>query len=159
MVGEQRPSFLQDHELRFWAAEPRAATHAQGVTLLEKSAKRSQDLNSIESAWREVRSRLQATEPAGTESRVAFVLRLRAAVVWVSRNRSEYLQDLCSSQKTRARDVITASGARIRRWMRFGDNGRCYLCARSWGLLPSHAHGLSQGIRANPRALELHGLF
>ena len=50
--------------------------------------------------------------PTHIEIREAFVARLRSAVTWVNRNRSEYLKSLCDSQKARARDVIAASGAR-----------------------------------------------
>ena len=48
------------------------------------------------------------------ETRDEFILRLRAAVAWVNKNRAAYLRDLCNSQKTRAQDVIDARGARTK---------------------------------------------
>ena len=101
---------LQDHERCLWTAEPRAAMLRHGIRLLEDYPKCSQDLNPIETAWREVRARLADTEPSRMELRDCFVKRLRSAVAWVNRNRANYLRQLCLSQKERARDVVAADG-------------------------------------------------
>ena len=97
-----------------WAVEPRQALREQGITLLDKYPKCSQDLTAIETCWREVRARLFSTEPTRLESRDQFILRLRAAVSWVNRNRKEYLEKLCSDQKERARDVMEMDGGRTK---------------------------------------------
>ena len=81
---------------------------ANGVHLLVNYPKCSQDLNPIETAWREIRARLALTEPSHVESRSSFVARLRSAVTWVNKHRASYLQQLCVSQKTRATDILSA---------------------------------------------------
>ena len=83
-----------------------------GLRLLTSFPKCSQDLNAIETAWREVRARLSDTEPQEIEDRTAFMRRLRNAVSWVNSNRSGLLQQLCQDQKDRARDVLENSGGR-----------------------------------------------
>ena len=113
-VGE---AFLvQDHEKCLWSAEPRQAMQDQEIVLLENYPKCSADLNPIDTAWREVRARLAATEPKTWEDRESFVVRLKQAVAWVNVNRAEYLKKLCDSQKERAQAVLEAKppGARTR---------------------------------------------
>ena len=105
---------VQDHEKCLWNARPRAAMREAGIHLLEDFPKCSQDLNPIETAWRELRARLAATEPADRESRGDFIVRLRNAVAWVNSSRKPYLKYLCSSQKERAKDVKTQKGARTK---------------------------------------------
>ena len=83
-----------------------------GVKLSESYPKCSQDLNSIETAWREIRARLDDTEPQEMESRKAFVRRLRNAVSWVNRNRAEVLKKLCEDQKDRAKELLDRKGSR-----------------------------------------------
>ena len=115
--GDPRLAFLvQDHEKALWTSEPREAMRAAGIRLLEAFPKCSQDLNAIETAWREVRNRLYDTMPVDRESRKDFVQRLRRAVAWVNVNRAEYLQYLCNSQKERAQDILDATppGARTK---------------------------------------------
>jgi hypothetical protein len=99
---------VQDHEKALWTPEPREAMRAQGITLLENYPKCSQDLNPIETAWREVRARLAFTEPRAMEARDAFIRRLRVAVAWVNQHRAAYLAEICSSQKEWAQDVLDA---------------------------------------------------
>lgn len=106
------PSLVQDHERCLWAPEPRAAMVRQGIKLLTGYPKCSQDLNPIEEAWREVRARLATTQPVRAETRDAFIVRHRAAVEWVNRNRSGLLKKICSSQKAWAQDVLDAKGCR-----------------------------------------------
>ena len=103
---------MQDHEKCLWCTEPRQALREQGITLLEDYPKCSQDLNAIETAWREVRARLAETEPQAREVRSAFVARLRNAVVWVNSNRYELLLSQCWNQKDRARAVQKQQGGR-----------------------------------------------
>ena len=115
-LGGKGAFLLQDHEKALWTDESRKAMAEVGLQLLENFPKCSQDLNAIENAWRELRARLAATQPDGpmVESRDAFVVRLRAAVAWVNRNRSDYLEKICSDQKERARAVMEQQGARTR---------------------------------------------
>ena len=100
---------LQDHEKALWTPEAREAMQEVGLELLENFPKCSQDLNPIETAWRELRARLADTEPARIESRAAFIQRLRAAVAWVNRNRHDYLLEICTAQKAWAKDVQEAT--------------------------------------------------
>ena len=107
--GRNHNAFLvQDHERCLWTEEPRAAMQDEGITLLTNYPKCSQDLNPIETAWREVRARLFATAPTHMESRDAFTARLRNAVSWVNGNRKSYLYKICNSQKEWAKDVQNA---------------------------------------------------
>ncbi len=105
---------VQDHEKALWTAEPREAMRKANVHLLTDFPKCSQDLNPIETAWRELRNRLSDTMPVERESRQAFVKRLRYAVAWLNTNRHEYLQYLCTSQKERAQDVLDLNGGRTK---------------------------------------------
>jgi len=59
-----------------------------------------QDLNAIETAWRELRARLDETMPTGRETRAAFLARLRRAVAWVNVHRGEYFQEPFSARGT-----------------------------------------------------------
>ena len=114
-LGRGARAFLvQDHERALWADEPRQAMRDVGIQLLENFPKCSQDLNPIETAWRELRARLAATEPSKLESREAFISRLRAAVSWLNYNRSEYFAHLCTDQKERALEVLERKGARTK---------------------------------------------
>lgn len=113
MGSRRKPTHLiQDHEKALWAKEPRSAMRQIGLKLLERYPKCSQDLNPIETVWRELRSRLDATEPMGIESRDAFVVRVRNAVKWINRNRRALFLELCSDQKERAREVLSRRGSR-----------------------------------------------
>ena len=73
-----------------------------------------QDLNAIETTWRELRARLDKTMPTGRETRAAFLARLRRAVAWVNVHRAAYFQELCTNQKDRAEAVIAGKGARTK---------------------------------------------
>ena len=111
-----RPFLVQDHERALWATEAREAMSSRGISLLENYPKSSQDLNPIETCWRELRQRLASTQPIKRESRAAFIVRLRAAVAWVNKNRSDYLLYLCGTQKEYAREILAAKppGARLK---------------------------------------------
>ena len=74
----------------------------------------SQDLNPIEVIWRELRARLDVTQPTAMEHRQDFLARLRLVVAWVDKNRAEYLAYLCSCQKEWAIDVQEAKGRRTK---------------------------------------------
>ena len=87
---------------------------AVGIALIESYPKCSQDLNVIETAWRELKQRLADTEPMRIEDRAACVKRMRLAVKWVNRNRSDYLRNLFYAQKERARDVKKQKGGRTK---------------------------------------------
>ena len=113
-AGNPDVFLVQDHERCLWSDEPRQAMRDQGVSLLENFPKCSQDLNPIETAWRELRARVAETEPESREGRADFIARLRNAVAWVNSNRADYLQHLCNSQKDRARDVIAQDGGRTK---------------------------------------------
>ena len=109
-----RVFLVQDHERALWTDEPRQAMRCFGVDLLTNFPKCSQDINPIEVAWRELRSRLAAKEPRKFESRAAFIVRLRRSVGWVNQHRAGYFMHLCSAQKEWARDVLAAKGARTK---------------------------------------------
>ena len=113
---QARPFLVQDHERCLWTQEPRQALKEQGIVLLENYPKCSQDLNPIETAWRELRARLATTEPEKMEDRDTFIDRLRLAVRWVNKNRARFLQKLCTCQKEWAQDVLDADppGARTK---------------------------------------------
>ena len=103
---------VQDHEKALWTEEATSAMKEIGLNLFKRYPKCSQDLNAIETAWRELRARLYASEPAQMETREAFVVRLRNAVVWLNRNRRQLFLELCSDQKARASEVILRDGGR-----------------------------------------------
>jgi hypothetical protein len=107
---------VQDHERCLWAEEPVDAMEDENIELLDNFPTSSQDLNPIEVAWREVRSRLDATMPAVFESRPAFLRRLRQAVAWVNSHRACLFHAICGAQKAWAQDVLDASppGARTK---------------------------------------------
>ena len=83
-----------------------------GLNLFRRYPKCSQDLNAIETAWRELRDRLYASEPLEMETREAFIVRLRNAVVWVNRNRRKLFLKLYSDQKARAAELLENGGSR-----------------------------------------------
>jgi len=114
MGRRAKPILVQDHEKALWTDEARQALIKVGVELLESYPPCSQDLNVIETAWRELRERLAATEPIRMEDRAVFIKRMRSAVGWVNRNRSDYLGNLCVAQKDRARDVLANKGGRTK---------------------------------------------
>ena len=103
---------IQDHERALWTAEPRKAMREIGVKLLESYPKCSQDLNPIATVWREIRARLNDTEPQKMEARKVFLQRLRNAVAWVNTSRSNLLKELCEDQKDRAKEVLERKGGR-----------------------------------------------
>ena len=105
---------VQDHERCLWTAEPHAAMKALNIERLDMYPKCSQDLNPIEVAWRELRARLDDTQPTSMECRQGFLARLRLAVAWVNKNRAEYLAYLCTCQKEWASDVQEAKGGRTK---------------------------------------------
>ena len=112
MGRRAKPIMVQDHERALWCDEPRDAMRECGIELLENYPKCSQDLNVIETAWRELRERLYETEPTEMEDREEFIKRLRLAVAWVNRNRRSYLRHLCRAQKERAEEVLDQKGGR-----------------------------------------------
>ena len=62
----------------------------------------SQDFNAIENAWAILKERLDETVPISLESRDDFIIRLRAAVQWANRTRSDQLEYYSTNQKERA---------------------------------------------------------
>ncbi len=105
---------VQDHERCLWCDEPLAALDSIGMKLLANFPKCSQDINPIEEAWREVRSRLFDTQPVEREDRDAFIVRLRAAVAWINGNREDFLCRICNCQVEWADDVLAAKGNRTK---------------------------------------------
>jgi hypothetical protein len=105
---------VQDHERCLWNEESVDAMEEENIELLENFPTSSQDLNPIEVAWREVKSRLDATLPTNFESRPAFTRRLNHAVAWVNTHRAGLFREICAAQKAWAKDVLYASppGAR-----------------------------------------------
>ena len=80
MGRKAKPLMVQDHEKALWTPEAREAMEENDIELLDKYPKCSQDLNVIETAWRELKARLAATEPTHMEDREEFLKRLRLAV-------------------------------------------------------------------------------
>ena len=113
-VRKRTVYLLQDHEKALWAEEPRAAMVKVGVELLENYPKCSQDLNPIETAWRELRARLADTQPTQRETRDSFIQRLRRAVAWINANRVEYLYHLGHCQVQWADDILKVKGSRTK---------------------------------------------
>ena len=110
--GDSAPLLVQHHERCLWTKESRDAMEESGILLIENYPKCPQDLNPIETVWRELRAWLADTEPPNMETRAMFIARLRLAVQWVNRSRADLLQSLSRSQKKRALDVLEAKGAR-----------------------------------------------
>jgi hypothetical protein len=102
----KQPFLVQDHERCLWTEESQKAIREAGVRLLENYPKSSQDLNAIETCWRELRERLYVTEPTDLETRCKFLRRMHKAVAWVNKHRKKYLLELCNDQKERANDVL-----------------------------------------------------
>ena len=99
---------IQDHEKALWRTVARDAMKEQRITLLENYPKYSQDFNAIGNAWRELRARLDVTQPTEMECREAFIRRLRNAVSWINTHRRNYFLYICHNQKERARDCQQA---------------------------------------------------
>ena len=76
------------------------------LKLVEGYPKASQDFNAIENAWKILRERLDETMPVDLETREDFISRLKAAVSWANRHRSEQLWYLSTNQKERAEDCL-----------------------------------------------------
>ena len=105
---------VQDHEKALWCDEPLAAMDANDIHLLRNYPKCSQDLNPAETAWRELRARLDETMPTKMETRGEFIARLRNAVSWLNSNRADYFMKICNSQVEWADDVKAMKGGRAK---------------------------------------------
>lgn len=107
---------VQDHEACLWSEEPVDSMQDENIELLENYPPCSQDLNPIEVAWRELKNRLDMTQPVAFETRPQFIQRLNRAVVWVNKHRADFLWEICHSQKACAKDVVEATppGARTK---------------------------------------------
>jgi hypothetical protein len=103
---------VQDFERCLRTQEVRHTLQTEGIHLVEKYPKVSQDFNAIENAWKELRDRLFATLPATLESREQFIVRLKAAVQWLNWNRSRQLWYLSTNQKERAQECLDNEGGR-----------------------------------------------
>ena len=79
-----------------------------GFQLVEDYPRCSQDFNAIENCWKLLKERLLETMPRQLEHRDAFIRRLRSAVAWLNRHKSEELWYLSTNQKERARDCLSA---------------------------------------------------
>ena len=103
---------VQDFERCLRTDGPLLALEQVGVTLVEGYPRVSQDFNAIENVWKTLRERLSATLPLGLEKRDAFIVRLKAAVAWVNRNKRDWLWYLARNQKERCRDCKLLKGGR-----------------------------------------------
>ena len=110
--GIRQPLVIQDHERCLRCAEPLAALRDIGAAVAKHFPKHSQDLNAVENVWAHLRARLNETKPTRRELRVAFIARLRRAVVWLNRTHRRALLALGSNQRKRAREVIENGGHR-----------------------------------------------
>ena len=86
------------------------------LQLVEDYPRCSQDFNAMENAWAILMERLDETVPVELETREDFVKRLKAAVQWANRSRSDQLRYLSANQKERASDCLatTPSGGRTK---------------------------------------------
>ena len=107
---------VQDFEKCLRTAGSLEAMKRAGIVLVQQYPKCSQDFNAIENCWKELRDRLYATLPVGLEAREAFIRRLRAAVLWLNRNRAEQMFYLSTNQKERARDCLCGTKGGRTKW-------------------------------------------
>ena len=84
------------------------------LKLLENYPACSQDLNPVETVWRELRARLAETEPQKMETRKEFLRRLDNAVRWCGRHHAKHFLNMCQDQEKRAKDYqkMTPPGSR-----------------------------------------------
>ena len=94
------------------AQGPKRPCESRTYGFLENFPRFSQDLNATETAWREVRARLDVTLPRGRETRRAFLQRLWRAIDWVNVHQADLLRALCDNQKERANAVLSDKGGR-----------------------------------------------
>ena len=105
------------HERCIRQEESVASLRAAGLDAILCFPKASADLNAIEGVWALLRARLDATAPAGTERRQAFIAKLRGAVLHLNTTRKSELLYMCGNMRERARDVMAATPAGSRtRW-------------------------------------------
>ena len=95
-----------DFEACLRAEETVEALSKISLTLLEGYPRCSQDFNAIENAWFILKTRLDETMPVHLEGRNDFIKRLKAAVIWVNRNRTDQLWYLSRNQKERADECL-----------------------------------------------------
>ena len=95
-----------DFEKCLRSEEALRALQQVDLKLVEGYPKASQDFNAIENAWKILRERLDETMPVDLETREDFISRLKAAVSWANRHRSEQLWYLSTNQKERAEDCL-----------------------------------------------------
>ena len=105
---------IQDYERCLRSEEPMVSMRQCGIELVAEYPRCSQDLNPIENCWHLLRDRLHATMPAGKEDRPHFIHRLTQATEWINRHQCSALQDMCRSQKKRAREVLAQNGGRTK---------------------------------------------
>ena len=77
-----------------------------GLTLVEDYPVSSQDFNAMENVWFILKQRLDESMPVCLESRENFTKRLKAAVSWANKSRSDQLCHLSTNQKERAADCM-----------------------------------------------------
>ena len=86
------------------------------LDLVEGYPRSSQDSNAIKNAWRVLKEYLDMNMPTRRETRDEFIIRLRAAVSWANRNRSQQLWSRNTNQKERADECLATKppGGRTR---------------------------------------------
>ena len=111
--GFRRPMLVQDHERALWCPQPLDAMARASIEVCHMHPKYSADLNPIENVWAWLHRRLADTLPAKTESREKFIVRLRAAVCWLNRNKKAAMVKLVANMKQRTQAVQDNRGHRI----------------------------------------------
>ena len=105
---------VKDYE-KFLRSDANIQAEAKaGCDQIPMYPKSSPDLNAIEGWWRRLKMHLEERAPTGTESREAFIKRLRAAVRYLNTHCREQGRVLCRNQKVRARECQKLQGARTR---------------------------------------------
>ena len=97
---------VQDFERCLRSEGAMNAFRKLGIELVEGYPRCSQDFNAIENIWNLLRERLHTTLPLGLETRDAFIVRLKKAVVWLNRNKTSSIWHFARNQKERCKECL-----------------------------------------------------
>ena len=103
---------VQDHERCLWHDSTVKALRKAGFSIVGSFPKCSPDLNAIDGWWRRLKQKLDKNSPAQSETRQAFIKRLRRTVTSMNLRHRDEGRKLCRNQKVRAKDVQSLGGAK-----------------------------------------------